>query len=322
MLYDYRNINRYIEDGRFGELIRISEEKIRLQFETLLKLIRVKDESARESLTDLLMVTGPSSSGKTTTANLLAKYLSEDGYNCTVISLDDYYYDIETTHRIQIEKGLVPKGSTEFDYETIEAIDVEYFRRQMKDYTEGRSIRLPKFDFTVGKRSDSGRVVESTNKDMIIVEGIHAFQPVLTEGLNFSTSLKIYICPFDSYVSEYVEKAYLVEPHQIRFMRRAIRDGAHRASPLGKTIDMWSGVRRGEKKYMEPLIPYTDVFFNSSHEYEIAYLKKKIMEMAESCTEEDQKRLEEIIPPEALRPFLGRDAFEIPQDSLFAEFYV
>ena len=190
-----------------------------MQFETLLKLIRVKDESARESLTDLLMVTGPSSSGKTTTANLLAKYLSEDGYNCTVISLDDYYYDIETTHRIQIEKGLVPKGSTEFDYETIEAIDVEYFRRQMKDYTEGRSIRLPKFDFTVGKRSDSGRVVESTNKDMIIVEGIHAFQPVLTEGLNFSTSLKIYICPFDSYVSEYEEKAYLVEPHQIRFMR-------------------------------------------------------------------------------------------------------
>lgn len=155
MLYDYRNINRYIEDGRFGELIRISEEKIRLQFETLLKLIRVKDESASESLTDLLMVTGPSSSGKTTTANLLAKYLSEDGYNCTVISLDDYYYDIETTHRIQIEKGLVPKGSTEFDYETIEAIDVEYFRRQMKDYTEGRSIRLPKFDFTVGKRSDA-----------------------------------------------------------------------------------------------------------------------------------------------------------------------
>ena len=157
---------------------------------------------------------------------------------------------------------------------------------------------------------------------MIIVEGIHAFHPVLTEGLNFSTSLKIYICPFDSYVSEYEGKAYLVEPHQIRFMRRAIRDGAHRASPLGKTIDMWSGVRRGEKNYMEPLIPYTDVFFNSSHEYEIAYLKKKITEMAESCTEEDQKRLKEIIPPEALRPFLGKDAFEIPQDSLFAEFYV
>ena len=98
MLYDYRNINRYIEDGRFGELIRISEEKIRLQFETLLKLIRVKDESASESLTDLLMVTGPSSSGKTTTANLLAKYLSEDGYNCTVISLDDYYYDIAVSY--------------------------------------------------------------------------------------------------------------------------------------------------------------------------------------------------------------------------------
>ena len=74
--------------------------------------------------------------------------------------------------------------------------------------------------------------------------------------------------------------------------------------------------------YEKLFLACTDVFFNSSHEYEIAYLKKKITEMAESCTEEDQKRLKEIIPPEALRPFLGKDAFEIPQDSLFAEFYV
>ncbi len=322
MIYDYKNVNRYIKEGRFGELVRISEEKIRLQFETLLKLIRVKDAPHQESLTDLLMVTGPSSSGKTTTANLLAKYLAEDGYNCTVISLDDYYYDIETTHRIQIEKGIVPEGSTEFDYETIEAIDVQYFRRQMKEYTEGKSIRLPKFDFTVGKRINSGKFMESTEKDMIIVEGIHAFNPVLTEGLKFNTSLKIYICPFDSYVSEYEGKAYLVEPHQIRFMRRAIRDGAHRASPLDKTMDMWRGVRRGEKNYMEPLIPYTDVFFNSSHEYEIAYLKKKIVEMAENAGESEQNRFAEIIPPEALRPFLGKDDFEIPGDSLFGEFYV
>lgn len=130
----------------------------------------------------------------------------------------------------------------------------------MREYTEGRSIRLPKFDFTVGKRINGDRMIESTQKDMIIVEGIHAFNPILTEGLNFNTSLKIYICPFDSYVSEYEGTSYLIEPHQIRFMRRAIRDGVHRASPLDKTMDMWRGVRRGEKNYMEPLIPYTDVF--------------------------------------------------------------
>ena len=322
MIYNYKNINNYIKEERFEELIRISEEKIRLQFETLLKLIRVKDEPSQDALTDLLMVTGPSSSGKTTTANLLAKYLSEDGYNCTVISLDDYYYDIEKTHRIQIEKGIVPEGSTDFDYETIEAIDVQYFREQMKEYTEGRSIRLPKFDFTVGKRINGDRMIESTQKDMIIVEGIHAFNPILTEGLNFNTSLKIYICPFDSYVSEYEGKSYLIEPHQIRFMRRAIRDGVHRASPLDKTMDMWRGVRRGEKNYMEPLIPYTDVFFNSSHEYEIAYLKKKILQMAGSGGKSDQERLAEIIRPEPLRAFLGKDDFAIPEDSLFGEFYV
>lgn len=109
MIYNYKNINNYIKEERFEELIRISEEKIRLQFETLLKLIRVKDEPSQDALTDLLMVTGPSSSGKTTTANLLAKYLSEDGYNCTVISLDDYYYDIEKHTESRSKRELYQK---------------------------------------------------------------------------------------------------------------------------------------------------------------------------------------------------------------------
>lgn len=323
MVYDYKRANRYINENRFDELVAISEEKIKIQFETLLKLIRVKDlDEKSENLTDILMITGPSASGKTTLSNLLSKYLSRDGYNCTVISLDNYYYDIEITHRIQIEKGLVPEGSNDFDYETIEAIDVHFFRQQMEDYLSGKSIRLPWFDFTVGKRKQSDRVVESTKKDMIILEGIHAFNPILTEGLKFNTSIKVFICPADSYESEYKGEKYKIEPHQIRFMRRAIRDGVHRGAPLWRTMEMWDGVRRGEKNYMEPLMHYTDVFFNSSHEYEIAYLKKKILEMAEKASPEDKKRFAEIISPESLYPFEEKDGFEIPEDSLFKEFYM
>ena len=323
MVYDYTRVNKYIQENRFDELIRIAEERVQMQFETLLKLVRAKDSDGDgENLTDILMVTGPSASGKTTTSNLLAKYLTEDGYNCTVISLDDYYFDTEITHRIQIEKGLVPEGSTDFDYETIEAIDVHFFRQQMEEYLSGKSIRLPRFDFTEGKRKQSDRIIESTSKDMIILEGIHAFHPILTEGLKFDTSIKIYICPFDSYSSEYEGKIYKIEPHQVRFMRRAIRDGVHRAAPLGRTMDMWGGVRRGEKNYMEPLVPYTDVFFNSSHEYEIAYLKQKILEMADSASEEDKIRFAKIIPPEALYPFEEKDGFKIPDQSLFGEFYM
>ena len=322
MIYHYKKVNQYIEEGRYGELIDISEQRIAMQFETLLKLVRVKDAPNQDAVTDLLMVTGPSSSGKTTAAGLLAKYLAQDGYNCTVISLDNYYYNIEELSRIQIEKGLVPKGSTEFDFETIEAIDVPYFRQQMKAYTEGKSIALPKFDFTIGQRVNSGKLLESTKKDMIIIEGIHAFNPILTEGLHFNTSLKLYICPFDSYVSEYEGKAHLIEPHQIRFMRRAIRDSVNRASPIGKTMDMWGGVRRGEKNYMEPMIKYTDLFFNSSHEYEIAYLKKKIMGLVDAADAYNQQRFAEIIPPEALYAFAEKEEFELPEDSLFHEFYL
>ena len=325
MFYDYQNTNKYTKEGRFDELIRFSEQRIEMQFETLLKLIRAKDsDGQQENLTDILMVTGPSASGKTTTSNLLAKCLSEDGYNCTVISLDDYYYDVEVTQRKQIEKGLVPEGSdfNDFDYETIEAIDVEFFRQQMNEYTSGKSIVLPKFDFSIGKRVKGTRVVESTNKDMIILEGIHSFNPVLTENLKFDTSIKIYICPFDTYISEYNGAQYTVEPHQIRFMRRAIRDSVHRGAPIGLTMDMWDGVRRGEKNYMEPLVQYADVFINTSYEYEIAYLKKKIFEILEKSSVEDKKRFTEIIQPESLYSFEGADGFEIPENSLFNEFYM
>ncbi|MBE7058350.1 MAG: hypothetical protein E7387_04535 [Ruminococcaceae bacterium] len=325
MFYDYKNTNKYTKDGRFEELIRFSEQRIDMQFETLLKLIRAKDsDGRRENLTDILMVTGPSASGKTTTSNMLAKYLSEDGYNCTVISLDDYYYDVEVTQRKQIEKGLVPAGSdfNDFDYETIDAIDVEFFRQQMQEYTSGKSIVLPKFDFSIGKRVKGTRVVESTSKDMIILEGIHSFNPVLTENLEFDTSIKIYISPFDTYVSEYNGKKYTVEPHQIRFMRRAIRDTVHRGAPIGLTMDMWDGVRRGEKNYMEPLIQYADVFINTSYEYEIAYLKKKIFEILDKSSAEDKKRFAKIIQPESLYSFEGADGFEIPENSLFNEFYM
>ena len=323
MIYDYKNVNRYVNNDCFDELINFSEQRISMQFEMLLRLIRAKDSDDKGAdLTDILMVTGPSASGKTTTSNLLAKYLAEDGYNCTVISLDDYYFDAETIQRKQIEMGLVPEGSTEFDYETIDAIDVEYFRQQMKDYTSGKSIELPKFDFSIGKRVKGDKVIESTHKDIIILEGIHAFHPILTEGLKFDTSIRIYVSPCDSYQSYHDGNEYLIVPHQIRFMRRAIRDSVHRAAPLGKTMDMWGGVRRGEKNYMEPLLKYANVFINTSHEYEIAYLKKKILELANNASENDKKRFADIIRPEALYPFEGKDGFVIPENSLFSEFYM
>lgn len=323
MLYNYTNVNKYIQENRFDELINFSEQRINMQFEMLLKLIREKDSDGEgENLTDILMVTGPSASGKTTTSCLLADCLSKDGYNCTVISLDDYYLDCDDIQKKQIEQGLVPEGSTDFDYETIDAIDVEFFRKQMKEYTLGKSIKPPKYDFAIGKRVHGDKVIESTHKDMIILEGIHSFNPVLTEGLKFDTSIKIYISPFDKYYSVYNNEEFKIEPHQIRFMRRAIRDSVHRGASISKTMDMWGGVRRGEKNYMNPLVSYADIFINTSFEYEIAYLKKKISKLYDDASDEDKIRFTNIIPVEALNPFIGKDDFKIPDNSLFKEFYM
>ncbi len=315
MKYAADHVNRYVQNGDFDELIAFSEARHRLQFEMLFNEIHVVDQDcANDFHTDVVMVTGPSSSGKTTFSNLLAGYLEADGFNCSVISIDDYYLD-----RAEIQKRQA--GCAELDFETLDAFDVPFFKKQMQAYLKGEAITLPSYNFTTGMREKSNYTLTSTKKDMIIVEGIHALNPELIRGVDFSHVFRVYICPFDSYTAQ-SGGDLLLQPRQIRFMRRAIRDRVKRGSSLANTMQMWPSVRSGEEKYIKPVKKYADFFFNSSLEYEIAFLKDSMARIYETLTASEREVLEKFVPAASLQPFLPKSDFEIPKNSLFNEFFM
>ncbi len=322
MKYTAEHVNQYIQENRFDELIAFSEARHQLQFEMLFNEIHIADmDCANDFHTDVVMVTGPSSSGKTTFSNLLARYLSEDGYNCTVVSIDDYYLNRDTIIKRQLASGRVPAHENDFDYETLDAFDVPFFKKQMRAYLRGEEITLPSYNFTTGRREQGTQKLISTKKDMIIVEGIHALNPELIRGVDFSHVFKVYICPFDSYTAR-TESDVLLLPRQVRFMRRAIRDCVKRGSSLLDTMGMWPSVRNGEEKYIKPVKKYADFFFNSSFEYEIAFLKAGISRLYETLSTEERAAFEKFVPMASLNPFLPKQDFVIPSNSIFNEFFM
>ncbi len=312
MKYYAQEINKYFLENRQDELVHVAESRHTLQYEQLCRLINFSClRTIGNHLTAAVLVTGPSSLGKTTFSKRLSALMEEDGYQCTVISIDDYYHSRENIHRHQ-------QNAEKPDYERLEAFDVAFFQDQMRRFLNGEAIHLPRYDFQLGQRVDSGRILKPSHKDLLIIEGIHAMNPKLTEGLQFARTIGVYICPFDSYI---VEGKGEIRSKEIRLMRRALRDTVHRASPISKTLDMWPDVRRGEEQYIKPMKQYADFFFNSSFEYEICILKTRIEEAAKSLTAEELNRLKEFLPLHLLEEFRDCNSIAIPSDSIFNEFY-
>ncbi|MBQ8165063.1 MAG: nucleoside kinase [Clostridia bacterium] len=313
-------INRYITENRFDDLIELAESVHESQYEMLIRLITAANKAnPGEPFVGAVLITGPSSSGKTTFSNQLEKRLDELGFNCTVISIDDYYRDRDEIIENQIARGDIPGEGESYDFECLEAFNVSLFREQMSAYARGEEIELPKYDFLTGKMKMSGRRIKPEGNDILLVEGIQAMNPAMCDGLGFSRAFKVYICPFNVYAADGGEDVIL--SNQVRFMRRAIRDYATRDSSLEYTIHLWPAVRAGEEKYIKPMKQYADFFFNSSLPYEIPFLKKRIYELRETLTDEEKELMGKYVNFEALEHFLPYSGFKIPEDSIFNEFY-
>ncbi len=307
-----QDINEYFANSQEDRLIQVAESRHTLQFEQLRRLINFScTRTIGNHLTAAVLVTGPSSSGKTTFSNRLCRLMEQDGFHCTVISIDDYYLSREEIRRRQPD-------AVKPDYEVLEAFDVPYFQEQMRAFLKGETIQLPRYDFKLGHRVDSGISLQPTEKDLLIVEGIHAMNPKLTEGLEFARTVGVYICPFDSYV---VPGGGEITSREIRLMRRSLRDYVHRNSSLMETLEMWPSVRAGEERYIKPMKKYADFFFNSSFEYEICILKTRIEEAAQKLTEEERARLNRYLPLEPMGAFHSCKEANIPEESIFNEFY-
>ena len=248
------SINKLISNGKFIDLIRSSEIDYNNRIYDIAKDV-IKNN------TKFLMLAGPSSSGKTTTAKKFMLTLKSMGMNPMVISIDDYFVDRDHT---PVDEDGKP------DFECLEAIDVEAFNKDLNDLISGKAVNLPTYNFILGKREYNDNLVKLDDKGIIIMEGLHTLNEKLTPLIDNSLKYKVYLSPF---IAVKMDRHNYISSTDLRLIRRIIRDNNNRGYDVSKTIEIWQSVRNGEEKNIFPFIGNADAILNTSLPYELSVLK-------------------------------------------------
>ncbi|GAB6188354.1 nucleoside kinase [Marinitoga arctica] len=292
------------------ELIRVSEalhEK---------KYAQIADEIIKRKNTKIVLIAGPSSSGKTTSAKRLALQLKVNGLKPIPISLDDYFVDRERT----------PKDENgNYDFESIYALDLDLFNTHLTKLLNGEEIELPKFDFVHGKSLKSGKKIKLEKDNILIIEGIHGLNETLTESISKEYKYKIYVSALTQMNLDSMNR---INTTDTRLIRRIVRDFKFRGYSALNTLKMWPNVRKGEERNIFPYQEEADVMFNSNLIYELSVLKifaEPLLLSVDNSNEEysEAKRLlkfldyflpitelEEIPKKSIIREFIGRSTFK------------
>lgn len=257
----------------------------------------------------IVMLAGPSSSGKTTTAKILSDDIKTLGGRAYTVSLDDFY------HPHSVGYPLDENGKP--DYECVEALDIDLLRTKLNELAENGRASLPVFDFKSGERINNSKTIELQENDVIIVEGLHALNPVITETLNEKSLYKIYVS-VSSRVYDARDKV-LLSKRDLRFIRRMVRDFSFRSTPVERTFDIWQSVTRGEDKYLFPFEDTADVKINSFHPCEpCVFAERAIKLLSQVQNPEYKEKAERLI--NTLSLFNKTDHSLLPEDSLLREF--
>ncbi|CAK7064571.1 MAG: Uridine kinase [Eggerthella lenta] len=263
----------------------------------------------------MVLISGPSSSGKTTSAKRLGIQLGVLGLRPVMISLDDYFVDREKT-------PLDENG--DYDYEALEAIDLELFNDHLRRLTRGESVDIPRYDFITGRRMQHDNPLTLDERSILIIEGIHGLNPRLTPSIPDAQKFRIYISCFTSVAMDNLSRIATTDN---RLLRRLTRDYRQRGADALSTLSRWASVRRGEEKHIFPYQENADVMLNSSLFYEISVLRpfaeKILREVPDTVPEYDEARRmlkfldnfipippDEIPPTSILREFIGGSSFK------------
>jgi len=305
-------LNEKILDHKGGNLLRIAES---LHEKSVGYIADRIAERHKQGKAKIVLISGPSSSGKTTFAKRLGIQLSIWGLDPVLISLDDYFIDREKTPRD--ENG-------EYDFEALEAIDVPMFNDHLNRLIHGEEIDMPRYNFISGKREFLGRKLKMKNNSVLVIEGIHGLNPKLTPQIEADMKFKVYVSALTSISIDNLNRVATTDN---RLIRRIVRDYRTRGNNATDTLRRWESVRRGEDKHIFPNQEQADMIFNSSLFYELAVLKdyvRPLLREVPDTTHEfgEARRLlkfldlftamdgKEIPPTSILREFIGGSAFE------------
>ncbi|MBQ0017080.1 MAG: hypothetical protein KBT30_00430 [Clostridiales bacterium] len=277
------------------EYIDLCESEYKSQMEKIVEYIKLNNEIK------FILLAGPSSSGKTTTAKLLKQNLEANGYNAKTISLDDFFVE-------RSETPLWDDGRP--NYETVDSIDWKLFDDCVHNLlTDGKSL-MPTYNFITGEK-EFHETLTLNNKDIIIIEGLHALNKIIDNFINTNLSLKIYLAPSVEYIKN---DETLLDGLTVRFFRRLIRDLYTRGSNPDKTLEEWKDVIEGEKLYIDPFKNTAQFTINTAHPYEVC-VYKDILKFLNLDTHEVLKDKVKIF-----ENFSSISKDNVPQDSLLQEF--
>lgn len=296
-------LNKKIVNNTISDMIRVNEalhEK---------KIAYIADEITSDKNIKIVLISGPSSSGKTTFAQRLSIQLRVNGKKTYAVSLDDYFVD----------RHLTPKDENgDYDFESIDALDLELFNEQLIDLMAGEKVQIPVYNFKKGSREYTREPVKLTRDHIIIIEGIHGLNDALTKNIPQINKFKIYI---SALTQLNIDRHNRISTSDLRLLRRIVRDNTHRGNNALKTMELWDNVIKGTEKYIFPFQENADAIFNSALVYELCVLKKYAEPIIMQIDENSRFYSERQRLMKFLSYFLSvEDESDIPNTSILREF--
>lgn len=296
------DINKIVCDGKISEFILANEMLYDENLNEVVSLV-VNNKNIRT-----ILISGPSSSGKTTSSKKISLALKTKGIKSMVLSTDDYFVN-------RVDNPRKPNG--DYEYEIVDAIDIKLFNTHLKQLLDGCDVVIPSYNFMTGEKEFKRKPVKLEKDQILIVEGLHAINEKLSSCINKKNKIKIYVSPFTP-IS--LDRHNHISTTDIRLLRRMVRDYMHRGYSAEETINAWAGMRSSEANYIYPYQRDADIIINTSLAYEIGVIRTYVEPLLYSIDSESPNYEEAIRILNFLKGFLSIPETGIPETSVLREF--